>query len=420
MNATEMLVTPDRGLHWPAADMTRVPYQAYLDPQLYALEQTRIFRGPFWNFLGLKAEVPAPGDFKSTTIGDTPVVLTRDKDGSLHAWVNRCSHRGGLVCRNSRGNSRDGTHTCVYHQWNFDNRGNLVGVPFRKGINGQGGYPSDFELADHGLQKLAIATIEELVFASFSAAAPALDEYLGEEMCANIRRVFCRPIRILGHARQHMKANWKLYADNTRDSYHGALLHLFYPTFNIYRQGQKGGVRVSPNELHSMMQVRQAEADQDISEYQKTSSRKLDEQATLRDPALLRHVREFDDVVATIQSIFPNLVVQQISNSLCVRQIVPLGVDAMELLWTYYGFEDDDERMLEHRLQQANMVGPAGFISMEDGEAVEIVQNAIAGDPGQAALVRMGGAATGSTTTMGVDENPIRGFWKTYRTLFPS
>lgn len=420
MNAIEPIPDLEDLLHWPKEGITRIPYGVYLDPEVYALEQEKLFRGPFWNYLALQAEIPNPGDYKSTYIGDTPVVVVRDSDNSLHAWVNRCPHRGGMVCRKTRGNSKDGTHTCVYHQWSFDNRGDLIGVPFRKGLNGAGGYPETFELANHGLHKLRLATFKELIFATFSDQAPPLEAYFGDEMCNNLHRVFNRPIKILGHARQHMKGNWKLYADNTRDSYHGALLHLFYPTFKIYRQGQKGGVRVSPNKLHSMMQVRQAEENQDISEYQKTSARKVDEQASLRDPALLKHVREFDEVVATIQSLFPNVVVQQISNSLCVRQIIPKGPGEMELIWTYYGFADEDAELTEHRLMQGNMVGPAGFISMEDGEAVEIVQRAIAGDADLSALVEMGGSETGSATTMGVDENPIRGFWQAYRELMTS
>ncbi|MFP5465187.1 MAG: Rieske 2Fe-2S domain-containing protein, partial [Gammaproteobacteria bacterium] len=115
MNAPLSVDTP---LRWPAADETRAPYRVYEDQTLYAQEQERIFRGPVWSFLGLAAEVPAAGDYKATFVGDTPVVLTRDSAGALHCWVNRCAHRGALVCRELRGNvGENGTHTCVYHQW---------------------------------------------------------------------------------------------------------------------------------------------------------------------------------------------------------------------------------------------------------------------------------------------------------------
>ena len=74
----------DRPLCWPAAGETQAPYRVYADPDLYAQEQERIFRGPVWSFLGLAAEVPNAGDFKATFVGDTPVVLTRDAKGALH------------------------------------------------------------------------------------------------------------------------------------------------------------------------------------------------------------------------------------------------------------------------------------------------------------------------------------------------
>src|SRR3546814_3005566 len=70
-----------------------------------------------------------PGDFKSTFVGDTPVVVTRTPEGDFAAWVNRCAHRGAIVCREKRGNAR--SHACIYHQWSYNSRGDLEGVPFR-------------------------------------------------------------------------------------------------------------------------------------------------------------------------------------------------------------------------------------------------------------------------------------------------
>ena len=63
--------------------MRRIPYWVYTDPAIYDLEQRRIFQGPTWNYVALEAEIPRPGDFKSTFIGDCPVVITRAKDGAL-------------------------------------------------------------------------------------------------------------------------------------------------------------------------------------------------------------------------------------------------------------------------------------------------------------------------------------------------
>ncbi|WP_372722275.1 Rieske 2Fe-2S domain-containing protein [Immundisolibacter sp.] len=416
MNAPSVSDLP---LRWPAAGETRAPYRLYTDEAIYAQEQERIFRGPVWSFLGLNAELPRVGDFKATFVGDTPVVLTRDGDGALHCWVNRCAHRGALVCRELRGNvGANGTHTCVYHQWAYDPAGNLVGVPFRKGLGGKGGYPADFELAGHGLQKLRVDTIAEMIFGSFDQAAPPLREYLGNEHCGNIERVFERPIRVLGHARQYFNGNWKLYAENSRDSYHGGLLHLFYPTFGIYRQGQRGWVHLSKNKLHQLLQVCKPAEDQSIEHYQQASSRKAQADAQLEAPELLRWVPELGgEISLTIQSVFPNVVVQQISNTLAVRQIQTKGITATELVWTFYGFADDAPELTAHRLKQHNLVGPAGYISMEDGEAVEICQQGIAGSLDETSVIECGGSSVESMEVMGVDENGVRGFWTGYRKL---
>jgi anthranilate 1,2-dioxygenase large subunit len=90
------------------------------------------FVGRVWSFVALEAEIPQPNDFKSTFVGATPIVVTRGADGTLAAWVNRCAHRGARVCRAARGNTK--CHVCVYHQWSYDTRGELRGIPFRNGV----------------------------------------------------------------------------------------------------------------------------------------------------------------------------------------------------------------------------------------------------------------------------------------------
>src|SRR5690606_25835844 len=94
-------------LSWPTADFSRVPFSVYLRPDIYEREQERIFRGPCWSYLALECELPKPGDFRTTFVGDTPVVVGRDQDGRLHAFVNRCAHRGAIVQRKAFGNTTE-------------------------------------------------------------------------------------------------------------------------------------------------------------------------------------------------------------------------------------------------------------------------------------------------------------------------
>jgi len=145
MKENSMIATPLAV--FPHTDGSRVPYKVFSSQEIYDREQEQIYRGTTWSFLGLEAEIPNPGDYKSTFVGDTPVVMTRADDGTLHAWVNRCAHRGAVICRAPRGNAL--SHSCVYHQWNFGAKGNLQGVPFRRGQKGQTGMPRDFDPAKH-------------------------------------------------------------------------------------------------------------------------------------------------------------------------------------------------------------------------------------------------------------------------------
>lgn len=224
---------------WPEASMTSVPYQVF-DPEVYAREQARIFRGRTWSYVALEAEVSNPGDFKATFVGDTPVVVSRDKEGALHIFVNRCAHRGAMVCRESRGNRT--THTCIYHQWSYNLQGNLIGVPFRKGINQQGGYGANFDTSKHWLQKLQVATYNGLIFASFATDIEPLEEYIGPAMRPWLDRVLNRPVQILGYARQFIHANWKLYSENVKDPYHASLLHLFTPPLGFIVRHKAAGL----------------------------------------------------------------------------------------------------------------------------------------------------------------------------------
>ena len=142
---------------WPREDYSRVPYWLYHDDQVYALEMERIFRGPVWNYLALEAEVPNSGDFRTTWIGDTSVVVSRAQDGSVHAFVNRCAHRGAQIVRKTHGNASE--HVCIYHRWCYSPEGKLIGVPFRRGLKGRGGMPADFEMGSIGPQQIGRAHV---------------------------------------------------------------------------------------------------------------------------------------------------------------------------------------------------------------------------------------------------------------------
>src|SRR3954462_5393430 len=176
-----------QALEWPKEGNARVPYRVFSDPEIYRAELDRVFLGPTWQCLGLAAELPEPGDYKTSFLGQTPVIITRGEDGEIHAMVNRCAHRGNLVCLKQRGHTKDGL-TCVYHAWHYDLAGNLTSVAFRRGVGGKGGMPDSFRLEEHGLRTLRTDTFAGLVFGTLSPDAPPLSDYIGNDIGGGISR----------------------------------------------------------------------------------------------------------------------------------------------------------------------------------------------------------------------------------------
>jgi anthranilate 1,2-dioxygenase large subunit len=401
---------------WPRLDYSRVPYWLYHDQAIYDLEQDRIFKGRTWSYVGLEAEIPNHGDFRTTYVGETPIILSRGLDGAIHAVVNRCGHKGALVRREPRGNASD--HTCIYHRWCYGLDGQLLGLPFKRGVKGKGGVGADFKQEEHGLRRLRAESYSGVIFATFSPETEPLRDYLGPVFLHHLDRIFGKPIEILGYQRQRTFGNWKLYGENNRDTYHGSLLHEFQSTFGTSRVTQTGGVTMDARHRHNLTWSKVGTDDN--AEFSKLyKDNKIHESGlTLLEPDLVEMRPEFGDGISlAICSIFPNTTIQQIANSLATRQVRTTGPGEFELYWTLFGYADDTPEMRQHRLLQANMIGPAGLISMEDGEAIEIVHRAVVGDRESCSVIEMGGGGPIEDQDHRINDVPVRGFWSYYAEL---
>jgi phenylpropionate dioxygenase-like ring-hydroxylating dioxygenase large terminal subunit len=401
-------------IHWSPGTYSRVPFEVFQRQDLLAMEQVRVFEGPVWNFLALEAELPQPGDFKTTFLGRMPVVVSRDEDGELYAFENRCAHRGALICLEDFGNAKE--HSCVYHAWRYDLQGNLRGVAFEQGVGGQGGMPEGFCKDDLGPRKLRIATLCGLVFGSLHDDVPAIEDYLGAEVSARLERVLGKPVEVIGRFTQVLPNNWKLYCENVRDTYHASLLHTFFTTFGITRLTQEGGVFISEDGgHHASATYSQVKAGAETA-YSQQALRADNQELKIGDLSLLRNVDEIGDgIVLQILSVFPGFVLQQIHNCIAVRQVIPTGLASTDLHWTYLGYADDTPELRTMRLKQSNLVGPAGFVSMEDGAVGGFVQRGIETASGEQAIIELGGHGT-QTQAFRATESSIRGFWRAYRT----
>jgi len=396
---------------WPDEGLARVPHWVYSDPEIYAREQERIFHGPSWSYVALECELPNPGDYKRTFVGDKSVLVMRDEAGEISVVENRCAHRGVQLCQAHRGNNRE--LMCAYHQWTYDLKGDLIGVPFRRGLKGQGGMPVDFDPKKHGLRKLRVARRNGVVFASFAQEIEPFETYVGEALLPLFDRVFDgRRLKLLGYSRQLTPANWKLMFENIKDPYHASLLHVFLLSFGLYRVDSPNRVLIDPTGRNAVAMSWRAE--QKHTE-DTVEMRSLIENLKLHDPKMLMPEREFAQYTIVLMTLWPNLIIQQQSNTLAMRQLVTRGPGHFELAWTFFGYENDDAAMLERRVRQANLMGPAGFVSVDDSEVMDFAQRGIAQSPEAFGVMEMDGRDWAVEEHHAISESMIRAFYSQYR-----
>ena len=401
------------GRVWPAEGLTRIPFWAYKDPDILKREQTRVFEGPVWNYLCLESEIPNSGDWRATFVGEMPVVAARDHDGSVVAFENRCAHRGAMICLDDGGNAKD--FHCVYHAWRYDLRGNLKSVAFQRGVNGKGGMPADFRLEDHGPRKLRTTVLFGLVFGTLSDDTPDIETFAGPDVIRRLRTAAeGRTLQVIGRFTEVLPNNWKLYAENVRDTYHASLLHLFFATFKLNRLSQGGGTEI--NETGSCHVSTTLAPDQAVDNAYE-GMRSVDDDFRLRDPSLLDAIDEHGDRVRQqIISVFPTMVMQRTQNVLAVRHFLPRGPEKTDLHWIFLGYADDTPETRTRRLRQINLAGPAGFVSLEDGCIGGFVERGAAAAADQTSILEMGGTGVESQETRAT-ESAIRGFWGFWRGL---
>ena len=243
------------------------------------------------------------------------------------------------------------------------------------------------EVAEHRMEPLRIEVFCGMVFGSFSKETPDVETYLSPRIAAFVKRNLDHPLKLLGTHSQIIHNNWKLYAENVRDSYHATLLHTFYATFKVNRLDMDGGIVLADNKWHHISYAKRHtfnEAD----EYTDTKVHSTQYESKLKGPEMLNAWDEFDDgITHSIQTIFPNIAIQFTLNSLAVRFFVPRGPDKTELFWHFLGYECDTEEQTRMRVMQGNLTGAAGLVALEDGCINEFVQRGIQGSGNRRGIV---------------------------------
>src|SRR5882757_4747596 len=198
----------------------QISREIFVNEAIYAEEQERIFARA-WLFIGHESQIPNPGDFAASRMGEEAVILTRDRAGAVHVFLNSCRHRGMKVCRYDEGNTA--VFTCPYHGWSYGTDGRLVGVPFLREA-----YRSTLDRSQWGLVEVVqLARYKGTVWATWDPAAPSFFDYLGD-----FRRYLDLSLdgwdgseggsEVLGGVQKWLiPCNWKFPAENfSGDSYH--------------------------------------------------------------------------------------------------------------------------------------------------------------------------------------------------------
>jgi benzoate/toluate 1,2-dioxygenase alpha subunit len=401
-------------------DPFRLHTRLYADPAVFEAELTSIFQST-WVYVAHESEVPEPGDYKTTTIGRQPVIVSRHEDGEIYVLLNRCRHRGAVVCRMERGHSN--FFRCPYHAWVYENDGRLVGVAMATG------YPADFDKGAHGLQPVArIGAYRGLIFASLAAEGPSLDDHLGAlrpYVDAWFDRSPAGEITVIppGHKYPY-PANWKWQAENGADGYHGNFVHASWqkllerageaPVRDIKKFREAGCTRAFPYG-HGLL-----ERPGGLNPASSWTGRMMQKHPEYAEALRARYSDEEIERISARRNIFvfPNLYLFDTH----IRVLRPVAVDRTEVRLDVYELNGVPEELNRGRLRaHERFYGPSGFGSPDDIEIFVSCQTGVAASGVDWILLSRGQhrerTENGELVGHSTDETPTRSLYREWKRL---
>ncbi len=326
-------------LTWPAR-FNEVPKWAFTSDELYERERERIFFGREWHAVAHDAEIPEPGDFKTYTHAGTPLLVARGSDGKVRVFLNSCPHRGNQVETARKGNAK--RFSCPYHRWSFANDGRLIGCP------SQEEFEPGFDRKDYPLEAVRHDTFMGIIFVTFQDDTEPLEDFLGETM-PTIQRSLGGDGRLvlLGYQKVRYAVNWKIYGDN--DLFHGPLLHKALNLLNW--QANNGWMKTCTRRGHVALE---------------TDLVLPPDSGLIKDMSIIG-VETPGNPGSCAVIMYPTFILTKHLDVLNLRFTTPTGVDGVEVHYAYFAHQDDPPEVVKHRIRQSsNLLGPTGFISMED------------------------------------------------------
>ena len=199
----------------PVERSETIPSSWYVDPRFHAVDRDAVFARS-WQGIGHVSMVPNPGDYFTATIADNPVIVLRDREGTLRAFYNVCRHRGGPLALEPTGCVK--ALTCKYHGWTYLLDGSLRGVP-------QFDRTELFDKKDYGLAPITVDTWQGLIFAILEPhnAPPLAEVMAGITERIAPERLDTKPL--VRRIDYEVHANWKVYVDNYLEGYHIPHVH---------------------------------------------------------------------------------------------------------------------------------------------------------------------------------------------------
>jgi phenylpropionate dioxygenase-like ring-hydroxylating dioxygenase large terminal subunit len=205
---------------------TEIHRDCYVDDEVFGLEMSHLFANT-WVYVGHASQVPRPGDYFSTTVGDQPVLLVRHQDGSLHVLHNRCAHKGVMLVNDGCSGNTGRHFRCPYHAWTYRTDGSLLAMPLREGY----AHPH-FDACEARLGLAAVGAVQvyrEFVFCRLNPRGIGFAEFFGESLSTLDNMVDRSPegrLEVAGGVLRYLhRCNWKMLVDNQTDTCHPMVAH---------------------------------------------------------------------------------------------------------------------------------------------------------------------------------------------------